>query len=158
MKSIALLVIIVLSFPFSGCSNENAATKTKELELKEKELQLRERELSFKEQQSLSTSQQPQIQEQKSKRSRELRYLFFANGGIVGYFDDGTITGCPRCDFCKSNILGMFNKEPHGTYIVQTDGSLLINGTDKEVPTYSNADVDGWALIDYKWFIKPPQN
>ena len=92
------------------------------------------------------------------KNKKELRYLFFANGGIVGYFNDGTIAGCPRCDFAKSNIANMFEKEPTGTYTVEADGSLLINGTEKETPVYNSSDYDGWALIDYKWYIKPPQN
>lgn len=93
----------------------------------------------------------------KKKSKRELRYLYFANGGIVGYFDDGTVTGCPRCDFCRSNIIAMFDEKPYGTYTVQPDGSLLIDGHNKEFPEYDETMPDGWALIDYKWYIKPPQ-
>ena len=97
-----------------------------------------------------------QASKEKAKK-RELRYLFFANGGIVGYFDDGTIAGCPRCDFCKSNIVAMFNEKTYGKYKVENDGSLTINGDEHLVPAFNPGDIDGWALIDYKWKIKPPQ-
>lgn len=158
MKLRTALLILVLPLLCISCSDEKHANSKKELELKERELQLQERELDQKEKEVAATFEQKAVQSAASpKRSKELRYLFFANGGIIGYFDDGTVAGCPRCDFCRSNIIPMFDKAPHATYTVEADGSLLIDGKDRETPVFNAADGDGWALIDYKWHIKPPQ-
>jgi len=146
-------IIVILSIFFISCGGDTNNVKERELELKAKELELKEQELKNKENNISETksvsSETTTVEAKKSKK--ELRYLFFSNGGIVGYFDDGTIAGCPRCDFMKSNIVNMFEKEPTGTYTVEADGSLLINGTEKETPVYNSNDYDGWALIDYKW-------
>ncbi len=84
--------------------------------------------------------------EQEAEAEKELRYLFFGNGGLVGYFSDGTKAGCPRCDFCKSNIEELFAQESMGAY------------TNEEVVNEINeGGTEGWALIDYKWKIKVPQ-
>lgn len=102
---------------------------------------------------SKMTDQEKQIVK---KSKRKLRYLYFANGGLRGYFNDGTIAGCPKCDFCRSNILTLFNEKSIGTYQVQADGSLLINTSEIEFP---NCQADsGWALIDFQWNVKVPQN
>ncbi|TDQ06237.1 hypothetical protein [Pedobacter metabolipauper] len=90
-----------------------------------------------------------------SLENKKLRYLYFANGGIIGYYNDGTVVGCPRCDFNASNVAAMMHKKPHAKYTVEPGGILLINGTDQEVPM---SEADGWAMVDYKWHINPPKN
>lgn len=153
-----LYIFLTLFIISCNSSNEN---KQKELELKERELVLKEKELSLKERETVSQPTSkifPKAKPEVKRYKKELRYLYFANGGIRGYFDDGTIVGCPRCDFCKSNIQTMFGEKPMGTYIVEDDGTLVINGNEKEHPEYKSSDYDGWALIDYKWYIKPPQD
>jgi hypothetical protein len=106
----------------------------------------------------LNDSLVPSAHAQTRKNPRkELRYLFFANGGLVAYFDDGSVVGCPRCDFSRSNIWSLWDAKPHARYQVLRDGRLLVNGTSKESPIYRRGDPDGWALINYKWYIKPPQ-
>lgn len=161
MKNYILTILLTYFSLFTNSCNNSNEIKQKELELKERELVLKEKEIEQKErgvvsQPSLKNS--PKAKAEIKRFKKELRYLFFANGGIRGYFDDGTIVGCPRCDFCKSNIEAMFNEKPIGTYIVEEDGTLVIDGSEKENPEYRNSDYDGWALIDYKWYIKPPQN
>jgi len=153
-------IVIILSIFFISCSNNTDSIKEKELELKAKELELKEREINAKEKSVSETNNSyNKVNKPSSKKSkRELRYLYFSNGGIIGYFDDGTIAGCPRCDFMKSNIINMFEKKPHGKYTVEADGSLLINGSERETPIYNSNDFEGWALIDYKWYIKPEYN
>ena len=96
-------------------------------------------------------------QQKHAKRRKELRYLFFANGGFNAYFDDGTVVGCPRCDFMRSNIWQMWKRKPEARYKVLPDGSLLINGQYREHPVYEPGAADGWALIDYKWYTRPLQ-
>ncbi|MCC6515207.1 MAG: hypothetical protein IT275_02530 [Chitinophagales bacterium] len=154
-----ILIFIFFFGTLTSCSN-NQENKTKELELKQKELDLKEREISLRENEA-QQKQKLKIEEStkkpiaNNKNKKELRYLYHANGGIIGYFSDGTIVGCPRCDFCRSNIQAMFNDKPHSTYEVMSDGSLLINNSDREFPSYN--DDNGWALIDYKWNEKVPQ-
>jgi ferredoxin len=147
----------------SSCQADDGQHKQKEIELKEKELELKEREINLKEKQAQqqpskrsTTDQNPMPQKKASvSNKKELRYLYYANGGVVVYFDDGTIVGCPRCDFCRTTILAMFNDKPHSTYAVQGDGSLLINNSAREFPNHSKDP--GWALIAYKWLEKVPQ-
>jgi hypothetical protein len=156
MNNIATIALAFLFF-FASCMNGNEQ-KQKELELKEKELSLRERELALKEKESTVLASNSETASRFNKHAKaNLRYLFFANGGIIGYFDNGTYVGCPRCDFCKSNIASMFNATPTGTYSIEVDGSLLRNGSEKEFPSYNTGDMDGSALINYHWYIKPPQ-
>lgn len=88
-----------------------------------------------------------------NKIKKKLRYLYYSNGGIRGYFDDGTVVGCPRCDLIESNVLNLYNEKPIGKYKVLDDGSLFVNNSEQEFPNY-NED-NGWALIDYKWHEKP---
>ena len=155
-----LKLFIILSIISISCNN-SIETKQKELNLKERELIIREKELSMKEREAISNSslKNQSITKTEVKRfKKELRYLQFSNGGIRGYFDDGTIVGCPRCDLCKSNIEAMFSQKPMATYIVKNDGTLIIDGNESEKPEYKNSDFNEWALIDYKWYVKPIQD
>ncbi len=93
--------------------------------------------------------------EQQKKQERKLRYLASANGGLVGYFSDGTVTGCPRCDLLKENVDALYSGKPFDTYTVEKDGHLktgsgedLLPQTDKGNSPYT------WAMIDYKWTVK----
>ena len=158
-KTLNLAILFLISFMIFSCENNNTI-KLKELELKQKELELKEREIKlnevkFKENRDSNFEAKQTQKVAKPINKKELRYLYHANGGMLLYFNDGTIVGCPRCDFIKSNIVASFSAEPDGTYTVEEDGSLLINNNDKEFPNY-NED-NGWALIDYKWNKKVPQ-
>jgi hypothetical protein len=79
------------------------------------------------------------------KTKRELRHLFFSNGGLIAYFNDGTKVGCERCDFIKSNIDRMFKKKPFEYY----SNEEILN----EIKENGK---EGWALVDYKWNMKVP--
>jgi hypothetical protein len=83
-----------------------------------------------------------------TSQSKKLRYLFYANGGLLGYFDDGSITACGRCDLSKESIKALYLEKPFKTYTVE-NGFLLIDGKGKEYPDTA----ENWAMIDYKWFI-----
>ncbi len=155
---IGILLISIFLFLNSCNSNENTKEKKLELELKQKELELKERELNLQEKEvnksNTDDNQRNEINTTK-RNKKELRYLYHANGRLIGYFDDGTIVGCPRCDFMRINILALFKEKVMGTYEVQNDGSLLINNSEREFPNYN--DDNGWALIDFKWYEKVPQ-
>ena len=98
---------------------------------------------------SAQIKNKPRINKSNSKNvknKKELVYLFTANGGMVGYFSDGTVVGCPRCDFCRSNILAMFKEKPMGTWDLKKPEDFISYEADK-----------GWVLINYKWKEKVPQ-
>ncbi len=80
------------------------------------------------------------------KQEKKLVYLFTANGGMVGYYDDGSVVGCPRCDFCRSNILAMLKEKPMGKWDLKKPDDFISYEDDK-----------GWVLINYKWKEKVPQ-
>ncbi len=158
-NSLLYLLFTLFLFSFWNCNLEQNS-KQKELELKEKELELIERELKLKESKSFVDSQyienSKSINRKKGKEnSKELRYLYVSNAGLVGYFDNGSVVSCPKCDFCRTNILTMFNELPTGIYEINNDGSLQINHSEREYPNF-NED-KGWVLINYKWNEKVPQ-
>lgn len=80
------------------------------------------------------------------KKQKELVYLYRANGGMIGYFSDGTVVGCPKCDFCRSNILAMFKEKPMRKWDLKTPTDFVPYEKD-----------NGWVLINYKWQEKVPQ-
>lgn len=83
------------------------------------------------------------------KEGRKIRYLFMANGGIIAYFDDGTVVGCPRCEL---DVEALYNLKPHSTYIVEEDGILLVGGQRREIPFIARkGEWQDWIMIDYKW-------
>ena len=78
----------------------------------------------------------PFEEEIETKKNRQLQSLYFANGGLIGYFDDGTIVGCPRCDLLDENIDLMKSREPHSRFkiidkvlISEQGDSIPINST-----------------------------
>ena len=81
------------------------------------------------------------------KQKKELVYLYAGNGGMVGYFSDGSVVGCPKCDFCKSSILAMFKEKPRsGKWNLKKPDDFVSYEEDK-----------GWVLVNYKWKEKVPQ-
>lgn len=150
MKSIIPFATIAIILLFS-CGNE----PNKELELLKEQIAKQEQKITALEDalaEDAKVSQQNEI-----AVKRELRYLFYANGGMAGYFDDGSVVGCPKCDFISSNILTMFDGESIGEYTVQNDGSLLLSDGEVLIPTISENSFDNWPLIDYEWNEKVPQ-
>lgn len=142
MKHLKNIIFIIILITFNLSCNFNQETNQKELELKQKELDLKERELNLLENKNENT-------EKLSKKKiikKELVYLYTANGGMVGYFNDGSVVGCPRCDFCKSNILAMHNKESSETWNLKKPNDFV-----------SYEEDNGWVLINYKWQEKVPQ-
>jgi hypothetical protein len=84
---------------------------------------------------------------------RKLRFLFFANGGLLGFYSDGTVAGCPHCDLLKSNIEAMSNEKPHAGYTVGV-GYLVLDDGEKMVLD-TTLEFREWAMVDYKWVVEP---
>ncbi len=47
---------------------------------------------------------------------RKLQYLYHSNSGLIGYFSDGTVSGCPRCDLSSENMSYLLSAKPHSSY------------------------------------------
>lgn len=80
---------------------------------------------------------------------RRISYLFFANGGTIGYLNDGTVVGCPRCEPSAGNAEKMLSDLAMGTYQVLKDGSLLVNGEQIERPEIKE-EGNEWMIFDTK--------
>lgn len=122
-----------------GCQEvkNNDTTQVEQLKLIEKELEIQEKELELAQrEQSLKSG----------GKKKKLVHLFAANGGMIGYYDDGTTVGCPRCDFSQANIDAMSQIEPMGKWDTRHP-ELLKEDTQEE----------DWVLFDYKWQKSQPR-
>ena len=75
--------------------------------------------------------------------------MFYANGGLRGYFSDGTITSCARCDLTQENVKALYFNQIIARYNIEGD-SLVLDDGEKEYPD----SIQDWAMIDFNW-IKP---
>lgn len=171
MKRILLCASIAFLF-LSSC--QTFSTGEKELESKQKQLELKEKESAQKEADfnraiaETPTNIIPANKIQASpkhgsensnssantkKHEKKLRYLFAANGGLVGYFSDSSVVGCPRCDLSKENVDSLSKTKPHATYTAKKD-YLLVGGKEK-IEIYADGEVSpDWAILNYKKLIK----
>ena len=78
--------------------------------------------------------------------------MYAANGGLIGFFDDGSVSGCPRCDMIKENVSTLYETPPHARYEAYKD-YLTMNGDRMD---FCEAGVlkPEWVLFEYKWAIK----
>ncbi|MBC7391408.1 MAG: zinc ribbon domain-containing protein [Opitutaceae bacterium] len=91
----------------------------------------------------------------------KLQYLIATNAGMIGFYNDGTMRYCPKCDFDESNIESMYMGEIYAKYILVKNEyfSAKHDGEDYHFPLY-DSDNSGhihmdWALFNYKWIRKP---
>lgn len=79
----------------------------------------------------------------------KLKHLFIANGGTVGFFDDGTYASCARCD-TDGSIIDMLNEYGGwGTY-EEFSIYLLANGNIKWELFDNGRIIEGWQFINFK--------
>ena len=168
------ILTFVLAVTLLGCNNNNEKQqelilKTKELQLKEKEIELREKRLATEkadttpvglgQQATDNATPIPAAVTKNSHKSknRKLRYLYYSNGGLRAYFNDGSIIDCSRCNLTKENIQFLQNdtvEKPIQSYTIEKDGSLLVDGWKHEYPVVNKEEkYEGWAMINYKWFV-----
>lgn len=97
------------------------------------------------------------VAKQNQKQKKELRYLYASNSGLIGYFDDGSISSCPRCDFYRDNVLYLFEADVYSYYKATEDGTMMIQNRESIIePNY--IEDRGWKLINYKWQERVPQS
>ena len=142
------LVFITLSILLLASCDSNST--------KEEELSLKKDNSKQQESKPVVTSKEEKsaiVENNQIEKRRKLRYLYFSNGGLIGYFDDGTVSACPRCDLIKENVKALYNEKPFKTYTIEND-FLLIDGNEREYPKQDEGNVtEGWAMIDYKWVV-----
>lgn len=86
-----------------------------------------------------------------NKLSPKLRFLYSSNGGLIGYYNDGSIRGGPKCDLLKPNLETMSIQDPIGTYSYE-DSCIIEYGKDT-LCIEMNASHPYWAMVDYKWYM-----
>lgn len=141
MKKIFFSITIIYTVFAMGCA-ENVKTEKismKELELKEKELELKEKELELQKRE-MEMEQNKNKKSENKKPQKKLMHLFVANGGMIGYYDDGSVVGCPRCDYLQENLDMMYQKQSSETWDVNNPKSIL-----------ENTNEEDWALFNYEW-------
>ncbi|MEZ7498347.1 hypothetical protein QO200_06310 [Flavobacterium sp. Arc3] len=149
-----LIFIIALSITLFSCNNQKE--KQQEREIKAKELQLKEKEIPAEN----PDTQIPPIVTKNTEQSknRKLRFLYYSKQGLRAYYNDGSVIDCPRCELTQENVLSIQNNtEEKGvlTYVIEKDGNLLVDGWKHEYPVVNmNENFEGWAMINYKWFVK----
>ena len=87
---------------------------------------------------------------QKSKfQTKKLRYLFASNGGLIGFFSDGSVSSCPRCELTKANVNALSKKKPYTKYTVKKD-HLLVKGERMDFYIEGTEISPDWVIMDYK--------
>lgn len=79
------------------------------------------------------------------QHKRKLAYLYVANGGLIGYFNDGTVVGCPKCDFCRNNTSSFYKMKVIKHWNLHKPDNFISYHQD-----------NGWVLVNYKWYAKVP--
>lgn len=80
---------------------------------------------------------------------RKLKHLFVANGGTVGFFDDGTFASCARCD-TDGSVIDMLNEYGEwGTY-EEFSTYLLTDGNIKWELFENGRIMQDWKLINFE--------
>ncbi len=86
-------------------------------------------------------------------RTKKLKYLLSANGGSIGYFDDGSVVGCPRCDFDENVEESLLHLEVIANYTIYPT-YLFVKYPDYEskeffFDEYGSVN-DDWKIINYQ--------
>ncbi|MBN8586212.1 MAG: hypothetical protein J0M37_14070 [Ignavibacteria bacterium] len=149
LKSCLSFFLFLFICTLSKCTKDDSL-KERELNLKEKELNIREKELVEKENTTDKVERDNKSSKEENQNKRKLQYLFSSNGGLVGYFNDGTVVGCPRCDLTRENVKNLYKLKSNGSFTVNIDGTLNVKGSSKVDPKSE----DGWVMINYKWLVE----
>tara|TARA_R110002072_G_scaffold282761_1_gene445843 strand:- start:68318 stop:68695 length:378 start_codon:yes stop_codon:yes gene_type:complete len=101
----------------------------------------------------VSSIQEQNYEELSSDRSNfpTLRFLWASNGGLIGYYSDGSIRGCSKCDLLLENLERMKNSNSKGNYLFE-NGCII---EENQEPLCIDPKVDKthpfWIVVNYKW-------
>ena len=101
---------------------------------------------------AVDTSNDGGMPEIKNQNNSKLKYLYFSDAGLVGYFDDGSVVECPQCDKSQKS-LETLSKAAAKSRFTEKEGVLLVDAKKEERPAQSLSFTEGWALINYEWVM-----
>lgn len=84
-------------------------------------------------------------------RNHKLRYVFATVGGTLGFFDDSSVSACPKCRLCWEDIGFLILANPHARYVSADSFLVTDNGEVTDTMFLKNDDYEVWAMIDHKW-------
>lgn len=83
--------------------------------------------------------------------TKKIKYLSATNAGLTGYFDDGTIATCSRCDFFTSNVQSLYTMESTGNWDKNKTPEFF--DEDQNNPSLKS----DWVIVDYEWIRNPTE-
>lgn len=89
-----------------------------------------------------------------TNKNRQLRHVFYSNGGVLAFYSDGTVTGCPQCDLDKDHIESLKEKDSFATYTSNKTGIVVQynNGSKSEMQFYVDGEIsEDLAMRDGEW-------
>lgn len=90
----------------------------------------------------------------------KLQYLYASNAGMMGFYSDGSVRSCGRCEFDKSNVSKMATQKSSAKYKVVNNVIVFNSKSGKqEFPFYVDEDAKemdtDWMMFNFKWLQKP---
>lgn len=87
-----------------------------------------------------------------SHTEKKLKYIQATNAGLLGYFDNGSIVACPKCDFMQSNVDILYHQESVGSWDKnKTPESFMLEQNDPDLKST-------WVMVDYGWVTPPGES
>lgn len=80
---------------------------------------------------------------------RTLEYVNATNAGLLGYFSDGTIASCSKCDFVWDNVSGLYKAEVTGSW---DKSGLPESFEEDQKDAYLKST---WVMAKSKWLQFP---
>ena len=88
---------------------------------------------------------------------RRIKYVYATNAGMHVFFDDGTVSSCARCDFCKYNLVNMEKSEETRKYIETKEYLQIEENKYYLSPNVVRVLKSDWPIINYEpqdWAIE----
>ncbi len=92
--------------------------------------------------------------------NKKLLFVYSISGaGLMGYFNDSSISVCPGCDPCTQNFETLYTIESMGKYSMGNDCLITHIGDRVDTVAYKRNGkvIPDWIMVDGNWLI-PPQN
>ena len=89
------------------------------------------------------------LQKNDREITKRIQFLWCSNAGYNAYFDDGTISGCGRCDCPESDYIKVADLD-FAKYKILPNGNLEDEEGEIIIPIKPKQDdYDGWVIINY---------
>lgn len=82
---------------------------------------------------------------------RKLKYLYAAEGHLMGFFDDGTVSQCEQCEFCPETVDALKTTPPALLYEIEGDVMTVYENKDAmDALGIPMEDNEHWIIINFK--------